>query len=69
MLASLWILCMGIVVAPMAEGSVVAASKDHPSSDAPWFIGILVLIALGGALLVLVVKRGMSKRSKSSSLR
>ena len=68
-LALLWILCMGIVVAPMADGGVVAASKDHPSSDAPWLIGILVLIVLGGALLMLVVKRGMSKRSKSRDFR
>jgi protein-S-isoprenylcysteine O-methyltransferase Ste14 len=69
MLAALWLLCMGFVVAPMAAGSTVLASKDHPSSDAPWFIGVLVLLVLGGAMLLLLVKRGMSKRTKSGDFR
>jgi hypothetical protein len=60
---------MGAVVAPTATAATTAAAKDHPSSDAPWFIGILVLIVLGGAMMLLLAKRGMSKRTKSSDFR
>jgi protein-S-isoprenylcysteine O-methyltransferase Ste14 len=68
-LAALWLLCMGFLVAPMAAGSTLVATEDHPSSDAPWFIGVLVLLLLGGGMLLLLVKRGMSKRTKSGDFR
>lgn len=68
-LAALWLLCMGFMVAPMAAGSTVGATEDHPSSDAPWFIGILVLLVLGGGMLLLLTKRKMGKRTKSGDFR
>jgi F0F1-type ATP synthase assembly protein I len=69
MLAALWLLCMGFVVAPVAEGSTVLATEDHPSSDAPWFIGVLVLIVLGAGMMLLLMKRKMGKRTKSGDFR
>lgn len=64
-LTTLWLLCMGFLVAPSAS----AASKDHPSSDAPWLIGLLVLVLLGAGMLFLLMRYRMSRRTKSGRLR
>jgi hypothetical protein len=64
-LATLWLLCMGFLVAPAAR----AAAKNHSSSDAPSPTGLLVLILLGAGMMFLVVRHGMSSRAKSSGLR
>jgi len=67
--ASLGLLCIGFLIAPTAGAAPIAWNEDHPSSDAPWLIGLLVLILLGGAMLMLLLRRGISKRSKSGDFR
>lgn len=67
--ASFGLLCMGFLIAPLADAAPVAWNEDHPSTDAPWLIGLLVLILLGGAMLMLLLRRGMSKRTKSGDFR
>ena len=64
-LTALWLLCMGFLAAPAAHG---VTPEHHPSSDAPWLIGLLVLILLGAGMTFLLLKRGMSRRTKSSRL-
>lgn len=54
----LW-LC--VLAAPAAVAKV--PSKDHPSSDAPWLIAILVLVVLGLAAVGLLVRRKVTKTS------
>ena len=53
------IFVLGVVVAPAAFA--VTGNKQHPSSDAPWFIGalVLVLLALGGVFAL--TRRRVSK--------
>lgn len=64
--ATLWLLCMGFLTAPTAQA---IAPEHHPSSDAPWLIGLLVVVVLGAGMTFLLLKRGMSRRTKSSRLR
>ena len=65
-LMSLWLLCMGFLAAPTAQA---IAPEPHPSSDAPWLTGLLVLTLLGAGMTLLVLKRGMGRRTTSSRLR
>lgn len=55
------IFVLGLVVAP-AAGAVTGDKKD-PSSDAPWLIGLLVLVLLGLAAVGLLLRRRASKTS------
>jgi hypothetical protein len=55
----------GMVAAAPAE----AATKNHPSSDAPWFIGLAVLVVLALGLLMLRLRRGMSRRNDNGHFR
>jgi hypothetical protein len=65
-LTALWLLCMGFLVAPSAQA---VTNKDHPSSDAPWLIGLLVLVLLGGAATMLLFRRGASRRDQPGDFR
>jgi len=65
-----WVACGGLVVllvgAPAASAVTPAlANNDHPSSDAPWLIGILVLVLLGAGATMLLFRRKVSKTSGS----
>jgi uncharacterized membrane protein SirB2 len=62
MLAAI-IFVLGIGVAPAANA--VVGDKNHPSSDAPWLIGILVLVLLGIGAAMMLLRRRVSKTSGS----
>jgi O-antigen/teichoic acid export membrane protein len=68
-LAALWLLCVGFLVAPAATAGARVPAENHPSSDAPWLIGLLVLILLGLGALFLLFRRGMSRRTNSGDFR
>jgi cytochrome bd-type quinol oxidase subunit 2 len=55
------IFVLGAVAAPAA--GAVTGDKKQPSSDAPWLIGILVLVVLGAAAAMLLLRRRVSKTS------
>jgi membrane protein DedA with SNARE-associated domain len=52
-------LLAGLLAAPAA----FAKSSDKPSSDAPWLIGILVVVVLALAAVGLLVRRRVGKSS------
>jgi FtsH-binding integral membrane protein len=54
-----------VFTAPAAQ----AAGKDHPSSNLPWVIGVVVVVVLLLAALMLKVRRGASKRDGSGHFR
>lgn len=55
------LLVLGVVLAPAA--GAVTGDKKHPSSDAPWLIAVLVLVVLGIAAAMLLLRRRVSKTS------
>jgi hypothetical protein len=65
-LASLVVVALSVVTAPAA---LAADSKQHPSSNLPWAIGLAVLVLLAMALLLMSLRRGMSKRRESGHFR
>jgi hypothetical protein len=52
-----------------ALGTAASGGKDHASSDAPWLIGLIVLVALGLAFLLLRLRNGMGKRDSAGPFR
>jgi hypothetical protein len=47
----------------------LAESKNHGSSDAPWLIGLLVVVLLGLGMMMLRLRSGMRRRDPSDHFR
>jgi hypothetical protein len=58
-------LLLALVTAPPA----LAESKNHGSSDAPWLIGLLVVVLLGLGMMMLRLRSGMRRRDPSDHFR
>jgi hypothetical protein len=62
-LAAIAVLGAALLTAPAAS----AASKDHPSSNAPWVIGLVVIVAIALGLLLLRLRSGVGKRDVTAN--
>jgi membrane protein implicated in regulation of membrane protease activity len=65
-LATVAIVGAALFAAPGASAASTA-SKDHPSSDLPWVIGIVVIVAIALGLLLLRLRSGVSKRDVTAN--
>jgi uncharacterized membrane protein affecting hemolysin expression len=71
-IASKWFLAvlagLGVSLAT-APAALAASSKQHPSSNLPWAIGLAVLVLLVLAMLMMFLRRGMSRRRGAGPVR
>lgn len=71
-IASKWLLALVAVFAASlgtAPAALAASNKQHPSSNLPWAIGLAVLVLLVLAVLMMFLRRGMSRRRESGPFR
>lgn len=57
---------VALVAAPSASASAVAAGKNHGSSDLPWVIGLVVIVAVVLGVGLLRLRSGMAKRDDTA---
>jgi O-antigen/teichoic acid export membrane protein len=61
---------LGLAVFSLAAApSAFASPKNHPSSDAPWFIGALVLVVLAVGALFAWLRKGNDRRDPQRPFR
>jgi hypothetical protein len=65
LLAALVVLPFSLVTAPAA----LAETKQHPSDNRPWAIGLAVVVVLVLAFLLMSLRRGMSRRRETNHFR
>jgi uncharacterized BrkB/YihY/UPF0761 family membrane protein len=65
LLAALVVASFSLVTAPAA----VAGSKQHPSDNTPWAIGLAVVVLLAIVFLLMSLRRGMSRRRETNHFR
>jgi uncharacterized BrkB/YihY/UPF0761 family membrane protein len=65
LLTTLGVAAVLLFWAPAAQ----AAAKNHGSSDAPWLVGLLVIVVLLLAAVALRLRSGMRKRDPNQHFR
>ncbi len=62
---------LGLLTAPSASAApaVTAGPKNHGSSDLPWVIGVVVVLAILAGLLFLRLRSAATRRGESGPFR